>query len=77
VDLDAKVGGESKTVIDGYELALEHVGGVRVRGGSTRGNVFLVRAIFHGFKELDGQVLELLSGGRGEFLGNGRRGRGS
>jgi hypothetical protein len=52
--LDSKVGRESQAVVDQYKLALEHVWGIGVRGGGARGNIFLVRAIFHGFKELAG-----------------------
>jgi hypothetical protein len=42
MDLDSKLGCQSEAIIDKHELALEHMGGIRVRSGGARGNVFLV-----------------------------------
>jgi hypothetical protein len=55
---------------------LEHVGGIGVWGDGAGRDILLVRAIFHGFEDLIGQVVELL-GSRGmELLGGRGRGRG-
>jgi hypothetical protein len=52
------------------------VWGIGVWGDRARRDVFFIRAVLHGFKDLISKEIELLGGGGVELLRDRRRGRG-